>query len=160
MLNILVRNQKKAAWSMRHRVDVSLCPLTIVKWKTCLQSSLPRKFDNLWYTCLRERNILFSVASNSKLQSHLCSLYNTRVWKVYPFRNVRITSISKSATLQKMWKGIILHSAVSPVRTVKSIASFVASKSLSVVDMLKFGEIIIPVEKLTNCWGWRIQYRE
>ena len=44
----------------------------------------------------------FSVGSNSKLQSHVCLLYHTRVWKVHPFRNVRIRSISKPATTQKI----------------------------------------------------------
>ena len=34
-------------------------------------------------------------------KNHLCSLYHTRVWKVYPFRNIRRRSISKPARTQK-----------------------------------------------------------
>ena len=46
-----------------------------------------------------------------------------------------------------MWKNVVSHSVVSPVSTAKSIASSVVPKSLSAVDMLKFGKIIKPVEK-------------
>ena len=47
-----------------------------------------------------------------------------------------------------MRKNAISHSVVSPVSTAKSIASSVVPKSLSVVDMLKFGKIIKPVKKI------------
>ena len=46
-----------------------------------------------------------------------------------------------------MRKSVISHSVVSLVSTAKSIASSVLPKSLSAVDMLKFGKIIKPVEK-------------
>ena len=46
-----------------------------------------------------------------------------------------------------MWKIVISHSVVSPVSTVKSIASSVVPKSLSAVDILKFGKIVKLVEK-------------
>ena len=46
-----------------------------------------------------------------------------------------------------MRKNVISHSVVFPVSTAKSIASSVVPKSLSAVDMLKFGKIIQPVEK-------------
>ena len=48
---------------------------------------------------------------------------------------------------KKMWKSAIPHSVVSPFSAAKSIASTVVPKSLSAVDMLKFGKIIKPVEK-------------
>ena len=47
-----------------------------------------------------------------------------------------------------MRKNAISHSVISPVSTAKSIASSVVPKSLSVVDMLKFGKIIKPVKKI------------
>ena len=47
-----------------------------------------------------------------------------------------------------MRKNAISHSAVSPVSTAKSIASSVVPKSLSIVDMLKFGKIIKSVKKI------------
>ena len=89
--NVLVWKLKEIAWSMQSTVHVSLC----------LQSSLTGKFDNLRYTRLLARTILFSIGSNFKFQSHLCSLYHTRVWKIYPFKNVRIRSIWKPDTTQK-----------------------------------------------------------
>ena len=46
-----------------------------------------------------------------------------------------------------MRKNVIWHSVLSPVTTVKSKAPAVMPKSLSAVDMLKFGKIIKPVEK-------------
>ena len=48
---------------------------------------------------------------------------------------------------KKMLKSVISRSVVSPVSTAKSIASSAVPKSLSVVDILKFGKIIKPVEK-------------
>ena len=48
---------------------------------------------------------------------------------------------------KKSWKSVILHSVVSPVSTVKNIASSVVPKSLPAIDMLKFGKIIKPIER-------------
>ena len=48
---------------------------------------------------------------------------------------------------KKMLKSVISRSVVSPVSTAKSIAFSAVPKSLSVVDILKFGKIIKPVEK-------------
>ena len=53
----------------------------------------------------------------------------------------------QSQPQHKKCKSVISHSVVSPVSTEKSIASSVVPKSLSAVDMLKFGKIIKPVEK-------------
>ena len=44
-----------------------------------------------------EQGLFYSLLDQTP-QSHLCSLYNVRAWKAYPFRNVRIRSISKLAT--------------------------------------------------------------
>ena len=46
-----------------------------------------------------------------------------------------------------MWRNIISHSVVSAVSTAKSIVSSVVPKSLSAVDMFKFGKNIKLVEK-------------
>ena len=46
-----------------------------------------------------------------------------------------------------MRKSVISHSVVSPMSTLKNIASSVVPKSFSAVDMSKFGKIIKPVEK-------------
>ena len=48
---------------------------------------------------------------------------------------------------KKMRKSVISHGVVSPISTTKSITSSVVPKSLSTVDMLKFGKIIKPIEK-------------
>ena len=89
----------------------------------------------------------FSDGSNSKLQSYLCSLYNATVWKIYPFRNVTIGSISKPATTQKNAEECYFTHCYIPISISKSIACSVVPKSLSTVNMLKFGKIIKPVEK-------------
>ena len=53
----------------------------------------------------------------------------------------------QSQPQHKKCKRVLFHSVVYPVSTEKSIASSVVPKSLSAVDMLKFGKIIKPVEK-------------
>ena len=105
--NVLVRNQKEtnsmkyAKQGPRKFMPLEYGEVTLENIKRACESLLLGKFDNLWYTRFRARTIFFSVESNSKLKSHLCSLYHTRTWKVYPFRNIRIRSILKPATTQK-----------------------------------------------------------
>ena len=88
----------------------------------------------------------FSVGSNSKLQSHVCLLYHTRVWKVHPYRNVRIRSISKPATTQKIPEECYFTRCCISSQHNEKYSVFCGTKSLSAVDMFKFGKIIKPVE--------------
>ena len=60
---------------------------------------------------------------------------------------LELDSFQSQPQHKKMRKNVISHNAVSPVSTAKSIASSVVPKSLSAVDMMKFGKIIKPVEK-------------
>ena len=67
--------------------------------------------------------------------------------KSIPSETLQLDSFQSQPQYKKMRKNVISHSVVSPVSTAKSIASSVVPKSLSAVDMLKFGKIIKPVEK-------------
>ena len=67
--------------------------------------------------------------------------------KSIPSETLELDSFQSQPQHKKMRKNVISHSVVSPVSTAKSIASSVVPKSLSAVDMLKFGKIIKPVEK-------------
>ena len=63
-----------------------------------------------------------------------------------------LETIKLTATLRNA-KSVISHSVFSPVSNVKSIASSVVPKSLSGVDMLKFGKIIKAAEKKVLNFG-------
>ena len=67
--------------------------------------------------------------------------------KSIPSETLDVDPFPSQPEHKKMRKNVISHSVVSPVSTAKSIASSVMPKSLSAVDMLKFGKLIKPAEK-------------
>ena len=67
--------------------------------------------------------------------------------KSIPLERLELDSFQSQPQHKKMRKNVISCSVVSPVSTAKSTASCVVPKSLSTVDMLRFGKIIKPVEQ-------------
>ena len=67
--------------------------------------------------------------------------------KSIPSETLELDSFQSQPQHKKMRKNVVSCSAVSPVSTAKSTASSVVPKSLSAVDMLRFGKIIKPVEQ-------------
>ena len=66
--------------------------------------------------------------------------------KSIPSETLELDPFQSQPQHKKFQKNVISHGVVSPVSTTKSIASSVVPKSLSAVDMFKFGKIIKPVE--------------
>ena len=67
--------------------------------------------------------------------------------KPIPSETLELDPFQSQPQHKNMRRNVILHSAVSAVSTAKSIVSSVVPKSLSTVDMLKFGKNIKLVEK-------------
>ena len=103
----------------------------------------------------------FSVGSNSKLQSHVCLLYHTRVWKVHPFRNVRIRSISKPATTQKIPEECYFTRCCISSQHNEKYSVFCGTKKPFSSRYVQIWEDHQTCRKQNfQCWGWRIWYRE